>query len=71
MQLNCAVEHERFSSTINPRDFVCVTLYVIAVEHQALWEARVFGFEWMSYDLKFGFCRVRTEFINSHPLREI
>ena len=41
------------------------------VEHQALREARVFGFEWMSYDHKFGFLRVRTEFINSHPLREI
>ena len=47
------------------------SFYVLVVEHQALREARVFGFEGMSYDHKFGFLRVRTEFINSHPLREI
>ena len=45
--------------------------YVIIIKHQTLREARVFGFEWMPYDHKFGFLRVWIEFINLHSLREI
>jgi len=51
--------------------FLRYSFYVMVIKHQAFREARAFGFEWMSYDHKFGFLRVRTEFINSHPLREI
>ena len=47
------------------------SFYVVVVEHWALREDRVLGFEWMSYDHKFGFLRVWIEFIHSHPLREI
>ena len=43
----------------------------MVVVHQVLREARGFGFEWMSYDHKFGFMRAQSNFITSHPLREI